>query len=221
MISAAKPESSAGLMSKAVLVLRIWDNHQLIFCFCQVGSGMEKLQINVDHTSGVAKLLTSSMTEGNASIAYLTVKISPEGISEVHKGRVAVFLPRSEIRHIALTSGSGAENPTGQIILSVVLLIIGGFGFVPMLAGNFTMLRFKFGFSLFGLMGAWFVWEVIRKRTYLLVQTRSIKRKVFFKGTIQPESMEKFLRAAETDFGYTVIQNASLPPEPASTIPSK
>ncbi|EEF60007.1 hypothetical protein [Pedosphaera parvula] len=152
------------------------------------------------------------MPEANPSIAYLTVKISPEGVSEVHNGRIAVFLRKSEIDRMVLTSGSGAENPIPQLILSVVLLAIGAFGIIPLLAGNFTMLRIKFGFGVFGLIGAWLVWEALRKQTYLLIQTRSTKRKLFFKGTIEPEALAKFLKSAETDFGYAVDSHHRLPP---------
>ncbi|MDB6122343.1 MAG: hypothetical protein JWQ71_1336 [Pedosphaera sp.] len=144
------------------------------------------------------------MPADNPDILYLTVKISTAGISEVSKGSLVVFLRKSDIQRVELASGSGAENPALQLALGLLLAVVGACGLIPLWRGNLIMFRYELGFVFFGLVGLWLIWETLRRRTYLLISTRSIKRKLFFRGRIEPKQLGEFVKEAETNFGYSI-----------------
>jgi hypothetical protein len=140
-------------------------------------------------------------------IIYLSVHISPKGISEVHGGRTVVFVSKPDIQGIKLAIGSGAERPVLQVVFGFILAAVGACGLIPLWSGNMTLFRYEIGFVFFGLLGVWLIWETLRKHTFLLVSTRADKRKLFFKGAVEPKQLEEFLRTAETKFGYVISSN--------------
>src|SRR5258708_26694582 len=100
-------------------------------------------------------------------IVYLTVQISPKGISEVHGGRTVVFISKPDIQSIKLAIGSGAERPVLQVGLGVLLAAVGTCGLIPLCSGNTAVIRYEIGFIFFGLMGVWLIWETLKKQTFL------------------------------------------------------
>ncbi|MDB6019806.1 MAG: hypothetical protein JWR19_4295 [Pedosphaera sp.] len=149
------------------------------------------------------------MIAEKTSVAYLTVKASAEGVSEVSKGRILVFVNKAEIERIELSSGSGAENPVLQLVLGILLTALGASAVVPICLGNGLMLRYGLGFIFFGLVGVWMIFEALQKRTYLLVSTRKDRRKLFFKGKVDAKQLAEFLDAAQENFGYQIVTNRS------------
>jgi hypothetical protein len=144
------------------------------------------------------------MAAEQPALFYLTLKISAEGLSEISEGRSVVFLPKADIERIELIRGSGAERPGLQIGLGSLLALLGLCGFIPLLSGNLVLFRYEIGFTFFGLIGVWMIWEALRRRTFLLVLTRSDKRKLFLHGKVETKPLVEFLEAARTSFGFNI-----------------
>jgi len=153
------------------------------------------------------ELTAATPSDTQEHLAYLTVTISAEGISEVHGGRTVVFVSKPDMQGIRLATGSGAERPVLQLGFGILLAAVGACGLIPLWSGNMTLFRYEIGFVFFGLMGVWLLWETLRKHTFLLVSTRSEARKLFFKGAVDPKKLEEFLSTAETRFGYVISSN--------------
>ena len=133
------------------------------------------------------------MPAEHSDLVYLSVKISPDGISELSGNRSVVFLAKSDIQRIDLISGSGSENPGLQFGFGLILALVGACGFMPLWTGNMTLFRYEIGFVFFGAIGIWLIWETLRKRTYSLVWSRSGNRKIFFNRSIEPKLLSEFL----------------------------
>jgi hypothetical protein len=146
----------------------------------------------------------TSSTE--STISYLGVKVSTEFVSEVDNGRILASVKKADIQRIELASGCGAERPALQLGFGIAMTALLPIGLIPFLAGNWGLWRYETGFAFFGILGAWLIWETLRRRTYLLMTTRSDRRKLFFRGKIDPARMTEFLSNAETQFGYTIRQ---------------
>ena len=127
-------------------------------------------------------------------LSYLNIVLSEKGVSEFSHGQRMIFVPKEQIQRIEIKFGSRAERPLVQIILGLLLV---GLGFVE--------LRWGIGFILFGGLGVFCLYEVIRKGYYLHVISSNDARKVVIKGAIQKTELAKFIKAA-VQFGY-IFQN--------------
>jgi len=145
-------------------------------------------------------------TSTQLTISYLGVKFSPESVSEIQDCRILASVKKADIQRIEWTSGSGAERPALQLGFGIAMTALLPIGLIPLLVGNWGLWRYETGFAFFGILGAWLIWETLRRRTYLLITTRSDRRKLFFRGKIDPSQLTEFLSNAETHFGYTIRQ---------------
>lgn len=147
------------------------------------------------------------MATETTKLDYLRVVITPEGVAEMDGASRVVFVPKSDIQKIELASGTGAERPLIQSLFGAVLVVVGLFSvksiYLWMMEGG-TISTLQVGLVVFMLAGAWMLWGVFRKRTYLLVTTRNDTRKIVFAGKVDPVRLSEFVQAANCNFGYLI-----------------
>ncbi|MGA9778748.1 MAG: hypothetical protein WBS33_10810 [Verrucomicrobiia bacterium] len=131
--------------------------------------------------------------------------VSEKGVSEFGHGQRLIFVPKEQIQRIEVKFGSQAERPLVQIILGLLLVGLGFVGLSLLISGGFVELRWGIGFILFGGLGVFCLYEVLRKGYYLHVISSSDTRKLVIKGAISKTEFSKFIKAA-VQFGY-VFQN--------------
>lgn len=118
-----------------------------------------------------------------------------------------------DIQRIVLRYGIEAPRPIIQCLLGLAIL---GFSLTPLLnlRGVFEsavierpwrFLGFYDAFVLsLSILGVWLIWSAWRRRYYLEVTTRTSTIRVFFVRQPERASAEQVLRAAGTQFGYSV-----------------
>jgi hypothetical protein len=147
------------------------------------------------------------MPTGTPKLTYLSVVISPEGVTEMNGTTRAVFVAKQDIQRIELTSGTGAERPLVQSIFGAVLVFVGLFSVEAIwqwLSEGGMLHQLQIALVVFMFVGAWMLWGVLRKRTYLRVTTGSDTRKIVFQGTVDAKQLADFIRAAGRQFGYSI-----------------
>jgi hypothetical protein len=134
-------------------------------------------------------------------LLYLNMAVSEHGLTELSGNRRVVFIPKEQVQSIEIRYGSQAERPLVQGITGLALIVLGIVGLSIMATGSLDMLRWGLGFFVFGGLGAWLLWEVLKRGHYLWVICSNDTRKLVFKGTIQKTELSGFVRSA-AQFGY-------------------
>ena len=137
----------------------------------------------------------------NRRLLYLSVAISEKGLAELNGNRCVIFIPKEQVQSIEIRYGSQAERPLVQGIIGLALIGLGTVGLSIMATGSLDMSRWGLGFFVFGGLGAWLLWEVLKRGHYLWVICSNDNRKLVFKGTIQKTELSGFVRSA-AQFGY-------------------
>ena len=141
----------------------------------------------------------STITEDR--LLYLNIAISENGLSELSRGKRIVFVPKEHVKSVELKYGCQAENPLTQIVFGLVLVAVGVVGVIFLKGGGFALLRLGVGFLLFGCLGAFCVYEGVKKGYYLDVISTNDRRKLVFKGTVDKSALLSFINNSSR-FGY-------------------
>jgi hypothetical protein len=151
-----------------------------------------------------SQMATPSTTPTN-QLSYLNIVVSEKGLSEFSHGQRIIFIPKEQIQRIEIKFGSQAERPLVQIILGLLLVGLGLVGLFLLISAGFVELRWGIGFILFGGLGVFCLYEVLRKGYYLDVISSNDTRKLVIKGVIKKTELSKFIKTA-VQFGY-IFQN--------------
>jgi hypothetical protein len=134
-------------------------------------------------------------------LLYLNMAVSEQGITELSGNQRVVFIPKEQIQSIEIRFGSQAERPLVQGIAGLALIGLGIVGLSLMATGSLDVIRWGLGFFVFGGLGAWLLWEVLKRGYYLWVICSNDSRKLVLKGVIQKAELSGFVRSA-AQFGY-------------------
>ena len=131
------------------------------------------------------------MNSAPTGVRYLNIAVSEKGLSEFSEDRRIIFIAREEIQSIQLRQGSGAERPILQLIVSLPLVALGIVG-LSIVGHGPRGFYWGTGFIVFGGLGAWFLYETLKKHHYLWVTCRQDKRKLIFRGRFQEGEFSRF-----------------------------
>ena len=138
-------------------------------------------------------------------MTYLNIVVSEKGVSEFSHGQRMIFVPKEQIQGIEIKFGSRSERPLAQTILGLLLVGIGFVGILLLISGGLVELRWGIGFILFGGLGVFCLYEVLKQGYYLHVIVSNDSRKLVIKGEVQKSELSKFVTGA-VRLGY-VFQN--------------
>jgi hypothetical protein len=139
---------------------------------------------------------------------YLNISSSERGLSELSRGRCIVSVRKEQIQSVEIKFGSQAERPLPLLMLGLILAGIGIVGVIFLKGGGFALLRMGVGFVFFGGLGAFCIYEALKKGYYLHVICPNDSRKLVFKGTVQREALSEFIDASNR-FGYNIRYSPS------------
>lgn len=161
-------------------------------------------------TAGYSARNGAGNEHGNVRLEYKGVRITAAAISEVRKERISLHIPNEKIRSIELCYGIGAERPLFQGIAGVAFLV-GGIALpirsLALLEAEGRIVISNYGLFIpvvFLALGAWLLWNLLRRRTYLRVHLQSDTRKVGFKGAIERTDILEFIARANDEFGCAI-----------------
>ncbi|MGC2424976.1 MAG: hypothetical protein WA666_11570 [Nitrospirota bacterium] len=153
------------------------------------------------------------------SIRYCKVVISAAGISQAEGEIVLKALKRSQISRIELGYEANAKYPFFQYILGFTLLLLGLLGLliallVAIVGGSInvpSILNHRHSLPLIPInlwvmvgIGFLLLSGIFRGRYLLLVDTGGETHKIYFKRGAQIGEIQKFIKKAQTIFGYEI-----------------
>jgi hypothetical protein len=124
---------------------------------------------------------------------YLNIEISAKGLSEFDGNRRVIFIPKEEIQTIETGFGSSAERPLLQLIAGLLLVGLGLVGVAMIMASGMRGFRWGVGFLVFGGLGAWILYEAVKKSHFLRVICVKDTPKLVFRGTFRDVDCSKFI----------------------------
>ena len=150
--------------------------------------------------------MNGTITSNNASrVQYLNIVVSESGIREMNENRCVVFMPREKIVRLEIKQGLQAERPLGQVIAGLILVILGILG-ITMLGT--PLILWGAGFLFFGALGAWLLWESLRRGYYLRVVCQADARKLAILGSIENAGFFQFVQDT-TQLGYRIRDSSN------------
>jgi hypothetical protein len=135
-------------------------------------------------------------------ISFSDVEVSERGVSQLSHGKRTIFIPKEQIKSIEIRFGSRAERPLIQTILGALLVGLGVAGVVILISAGYAGLRWGVGFLIFGGLGGFCLYEVLRKGYYLKVMFSNDARKLLFNGAVSRPELSSFIKEA-THLGYS------------------
>ncbi len=146
-----------------------------------------------------------------------TVQISASCISQLEESRIAVTVPKEDIRRIKLAYDSQARHPFLQFLVGFGLVAAG----LVLLIAAFMMMEvgalfFHIASHIFGIpvvpiglwlmvgAGLWLLIGVFRGRYNLLINTERGIRKIFFGESTDIRDILRFVGRANQELGYDI-----------------
>ena len=152
-------------------------------------------------------------TEGSAAsapgIEAGNVRFSAERIEALDGGHPVIRIARREIDQVALQRGFQAARPLVQAAIGGVLLGVGAWVVVNLLAklffygGTFAPKAEGLLLTLIPI-GGWLFAMALRRGYYLDIRSRKGRDKIPFARELPREEIEAFLNRAEQMYGYVV-----------------
>jgi hypothetical protein len=157
-----------------------------------------------------------------SEIKCSTVKITQKGISELDGNKEFIFIPRIKINSISLLYGCGVKRPLVQIILSLIFILVPVYFFIPTILevlasmvadpiepdlieidNRRSIKQFSALLLAFIPIGIWELYDVIKKKYYLLITTDK-REKITFREKTTKAELKNFLEQAKENFGYEI-----------------
>jgi hypothetical protein len=149
----------------------------------------------------------------NNSVEFRSVIFSDGGITEKAGMLSPLHFNRDEIKLIEVKKGFVAERPMVAIIAGLILLtgcaliyldIIGKFVF------GGTIYVETFLPIIFIPLAVWLIIYGLKRNYLLLIHTNAGKRKIAFKGHVEPKELFGFIQRAKSVFGYDIMADEAL-----------
>ena len=109
-------------------------------------------------------------TEEKQSLRYDNILLTRRGIAEIHGRKVVIFIPAADIKSIALKYGRPEHRPIISLTLGAIFAIIGILGLVDFFFAM-AAFRYELGAIAFGVIGASIIYDVLKQRYFLEVQS--------------------------------------------------
>ena len=146
-----------------------------------------------------------------------TIQISASCISQLEDSRIAVTVPKEDIRRIKLAYDPESRHPFLRflagfgLVVAGLILIIADFIIVEVGIFRFHIASHTFNIpaATIGLWlgvgaGLWLLIGVFRGRYNLLINTGQGIRKVFFAGSTDIREIQRFVGRANQELGYDI-----------------
>jgi hypothetical protein len=138
---------------------------------------------------------------------YRLIELSDEGVAEMDGARRAVFLPRAEVRSIALRHGFTAERQLPMLLLAAALVAVAAYACLFSLAligggsGATSMMAVP---VLLVPIAAYVAFLALRRGYFLEVHTTRERRKLAVGVGAARVELEGFLAQAKERMGWEV-----------------
>ncbi|MDA8162479.1 MAG: hypothetical protein M0022_06185 [Desulfobacteraceae bacterium] len=145
------------------------------------------------------------------------IEISGAMIREIDGEKTVIAIPREQVRTIKLDYDTRVGNPFFQFCSGFILIMMGGIGLtVALLASpggalpviiepdRVTLQLIPIILWLMFGIGIWCLLKIFGASYYLLIETESGAKKIFFEKSMELQDIKQFIRKVHWSFGYEI-----------------
>jgi hypothetical protein len=142
------------------------------------------------------------------SLAFSGVLLDPDGLGVLDGDRVVKHVPRDNLQTIEVRSGLLSAHPFLQLAFGAVLVWLGLSPAKSLLDGlreGETTVDVVAFLALLIPLGAWLVYDALKRGHYLIVESGGGRLKIPLKGRPSAADVDAFVGRAKSELGYDII----------------
>jgi hypothetical protein len=150
-------------------------------------------------------------SEQKPVLRYDNVVISADGMTEAHGRKMIIFVPAADIERVTLKFGRPEHNPFVSLTIGIIMVLVGIAGLALFFIGHKAN-RYYLGLVAFGFIGGSLIFDTLKQRYFLEVQTKKGSRRLVFSKDAQRSDIEDLCAKARAAYSYQIdaaVQNAS------------
>ena len=142
-------------------------------------------------------------TEEKQSLRYDNILLTRRGIAEIHGRKVVIFIPAADIKSITLKYGRPEHRPIISLTIGAIFAIIGILGLVDFFFAM-AAFRYELGAIAFGVIGASIIYDVLKQRFFLEVQSPKGPRRLVLSKHAQKNGLQTFCDDARKIYQHDI-----------------
>jgi hypothetical protein len=146
-------------------------------------------------------------TEEKQNLKCDNILVTPRGIAETCGRKVMIFIPAAEVESITLKYGRSEHRPVFSLSVGVILALIGVFGLVEFVITT-RGYRYELAMVAFGIIGGSFIYDALKQRYFLEVQSAKISRRLVFSKHAQKNDIQTFCQNVRAIYRYDITDAA-------------
>jgi hypothetical protein len=135
------------------------------------------------------------------------ILVSPRGIAETSGRKVVVFVPTEDIERITLKYGRSDHRPLLTLTIGVAFAIVGIIGLVEFIIAT-RGYRYELGMVAFGLIGGSLIFDTLKQRFFLEVQSKNDTRRLVLSKHANKNGLQEFCVNVRNTYKYDIIDAA-------------
>ncbi|HTV43214.1 MAG TPA: hypothetical protein VMF08_21805 [Candidatus Sulfotelmatobacter sp.] len=135
-----------------------------------------------------------------------TIVLSSRGLAETHGKKIVIFVPANEIDRITLKFGRSDHRPILTISIGIILGLVGVFGLVEFFIAM-RGYRYELGMVAFGIIGASLIFDTLKERYFLEIETKKGIQRLVFSKNAQKKEIEEFCAQAGAIYNYQIADS--------------
>ena len=130
--------------------------------------------------------------------------VSPRGIAEVHGKKIVIFVPATDIGHVTLKFGRSDHRPVVSLSIGILMALVGLFGLIEFVFINMRGYRYEIGMMLFGAIGGSIIFDTLKERYFLEIDSKAGPRRLVFSKQVQRKDIDEFCNKVRTVYNYQI-----------------
>lgn len=136
-------------------------------------------------------------------LRYDNVVISADGMTEAHGRKMVIFVPAADIERVTLKFGRPEHNPIVSLTIGIVMLLVGIAGLALFFVGHKAN-RYYLGLVAFAFIGGSLIFDTLKQRYFLEIQTKKDSRRLVFSKDAQRSDIADLCAKARMAYKYQI-----------------
>jgi len=144
-------------------------------------------------------------TEENQSLRCDNIVVTPRGIAETCGKKIMIFVPATEVERITLKYGRSDHRPVFSLSVGVIFALVGVFGLIEFIIAT-RGYRYELGMVAFGIIGGSLIYDALKQRYFLEVQSSKGTRRLVLSKKAQISDIRTFCQSVRTIYKYDITE---------------
>jgi hypothetical protein len=140
------------------------------------------------------------------TLKYDNIVAAPRGLIESQGGKIITLVPVSEINWVTLRFGRPDQRPVLSLVVGILVSAVGLYGVGGLLLAP-DGYRYELAMVTLGLIGAFMIFDTLKKRFYLdVTKKKGCSRLVFSKDAQLPD-IQEFCEQVRTVYKHQIAED--------------